>query len=243
MRAGSPSAPSRIRGQRVAGQGGSAHRWMEAGQQRRTSPPITRQPEAPACPKLKSRRHAATAENHSSQCGVFNVTRHLLQQPLWRHPLRYTRQMPSRLHQVPQPQLSRLPVRDVCPSFPAALGVAMQPPTSSPVPKTTGKSHLPPPPGLCTTTTRTHTPQQTLPGQPAAGDNTLNHHRKTCLLLSQSPGSARFVERQFCIGGKESWFPSGLQQRPQPCKNLRNTPTTARNTRRNRLGQKLEETL
>lgn len=162
------------------GQGGSAHCWREAGEQTCMSPPSTRQPEAPSCTKLKSRRRAATAENHSSQRGVFNATRHLLQQPLRLHLLRYARQMPSRLHQVPQPQLSRLPVRAVCSSCPAALGIAMQPPSSPLVPKTTGKGQLPPPPGLCTTTTCMHTPLQTLPGQPAAGDNTLNHPRKTC---------------------------------------------------------------
>lgn len=78
---------------------------------------------APPSPKSKSRGCAATAENRSSQRGVVNVSRHLPQQPLQLHLLHCARQMPSRLHQVLQPQLSRLPVRPCCLSvWPCSTG-------------------------------------------------------------------------------------------------------------------------
>lgn len=99
---------------------GTGRLWLTPGrrQKSRKTRPLPargnqRHPPPPS-PKSKSRGCAATAENRSSQRGVVNVSRHLPQQPLQLHLLHCARQMPSRLHQVLQPQLSRLPVRPCC---------------------------------------------------------------------------------------------------------------------------------
>lgn len=201
------------RGQRAAGQEGSAHPgWRQEGKA-----PCMRPPEVPAHPQSESRGCAAAATSHSPELAWL----------MWPTPpaaapqlqlLHHPRQVPSTPHQVLQPQLSRLPISAVCPSSPPALGAATQPPNLSPVPKTvtTASCHhhhhqvFAPPGQVCT-------PQQTLPGQPAATPQTTT---ETLKFISQRPSCSRFGEQQFYIRHEESWFAQALQLRPQPHKNL-----------------------
>lgn len=117
-----------IQGTKGSSTGRLCSPWMEAGEQSTLH-------EAPrgACSESESQSCAATAESHRPQDSVADVTHSSCSSA--------PASAAASLGRCPQhPQLSRSPICAVCPSSPAPLGAAMQPPSLSPVPKTLTKA-------------------------------------------------------------------------------------------------------